>query len=244
MTKLSSTQTAQIADRQEQQLRLQLPHRAALGREDFFVCDSNALAVSVLDDWRNWPNGKMVLTGPKGAGKSHLAHVWAHDQGARILAPWDIATALPQDLANGPIVLDGLEALASSDQLETALFHLHNLMAAEGHPFLMTSRQAPARLSIKLPDLRSRLEAAAVVRICEPDDTLISALLVKLFSDRGMSLKPQTLAYVVARIEHSFAAAQRFVALMDARSLAEDRRANKGLARDVLEELSREQPPL
>ena len=67
------------------QLPLPLPVRAALGREDYFVGQSNGLAVALLDNWQSWPNGKMVLVGPSGAGKTHLAHVWAAETGAAIV---------------------------------------------------------------------------------------------------------------------------------------------------------------
>ena len=50
------------------QLGLDLPARAALGRDDFLVAPSNALAIRMIDDWQNWPLRKLVLTGPEGSG--------------------------------------------------------------------------------------------------------------------------------------------------------------------------------
>ena len=58
------------------QLAFDLPGRVALGRENFFVSPANALAVAALDGWRDWPERRMLLFGPEGAGKTHLAHVW------------------------------------------------------------------------------------------------------------------------------------------------------------------------
>jgi len=52
------------------QLAFDLPARTALGREDFFVSPANAQAVAMIDGWRDWPARKLVLCGPRGAGKT------------------------------------------------------------------------------------------------------------------------------------------------------------------------------
>ena len=60
-----------------QQLTFDMPSQPALGRGDFFVSPANAAAVEAIQSWHDWPQGKLILVGPKGAGKTHLAHVWA-----------------------------------------------------------------------------------------------------------------------------------------------------------------------
>ena len=65
------------------QLKFDLTARPALGREDFYVSPANAVALSMIDAWRDWPNRKLVLKGAHGSGKTHLAHVWAEMSGAR-----------------------------------------------------------------------------------------------------------------------------------------------------------------
>ena len=59
------------------QLAFDLPSAEAMTREHFFVAPSNALALQAVEDWRNWPGRKLLVVGPDGAGKTHLAHVWA-----------------------------------------------------------------------------------------------------------------------------------------------------------------------
>src|SRR6185312_17331094 len=59
-----------------EQLVFELPHRAAMGLEDFLVSESNAAAVALVDRWPDWPVGAAILVGPKGSGKTHLANVW------------------------------------------------------------------------------------------------------------------------------------------------------------------------
>ncbi|PTX56637.1 DnaA protein [Litoreibacter ponti] len=219
-----------------EQLTFTLPAKVALGREDYFVSDANAVAVAVIEDWPNWPQGKLVLAAPSGAGKTHLAMVWAAEAGAQTAAARILAD--PETLATGPRVVEDIDQIAGNRAAETQLFHLHNLMAERGHPLLMTSAIAPARLELALPDLRSRLEATALASLDAPDDMLLTALVVKLFSDRQIALKPEVLSYALPRLPRSFAAARRFVERMDARALAEKKTPGRGLARAVLDEIA------
>lgn len=91
-----------------------------------------------------------------------------------------------------------------------------------------------------LPDLLSRLQAAAVARIGAPDDALLSAVLVKLFADRQITVPPALIAWLVLRMERSIAAARALVALLDARALAEGRPITRALAAEVLDSPDRQ----
>jgi len=84
-------------------------------------------------------------------------------------------------------------------------------------------------------DLSSRLRTAPSVEISGPDDTLLAAILVKLFADRQITIDHAVLDYVVPRIERSFAALQTFVAAADKKALEDKRRITVPLARAVLQ---------
>ncbi|MFW5654658.1 MAG: chromosomal replication initiator DnaA [Roseicyclus sp.] len=222
----------------ERQLVLDLPVRPAMGRGDFFVSGSNAAAVARVEGWRDWAFGKLVLTGPEGAGKTHLAHVWAQLAEARIVAAGEIAEAgMPELQAATALVLEGVETVAGDPAAETRLFHLLNALGARGAPILLTSRVAPSRMGLALPDLESRLAQAELVAIEPPDDALLSALIVKLAHDRGLRLSPAILSHAVLRLERSAAAARAFVARVDALALAAKRPARLADARAALAEL-------
>jgi chromosomal replication initiation ATPase DnaA len=218
------------------QLVLDLPVRPAMGRGDFFVTGSNAAAVARIEAWRDWPFGKLVLEGPEGAGKTHLAHVWAELAGAGIVEAGAIAEGdmLP---GAGALVLEGVEAVAGDRAAETRVFHLLNALGARGAPVLLTARAAPSRWGLVLPDLESRLAQAELVRLAPPDDALLSALIVKLAHDRGLRLSPSILAHAVLRLERSAAAAHSFVARVDALALAAKRPARLADARAALAEM-------
>jgi len=216
------------------QLTFDLPGQPALGRGDFFVSPGNAAAVEAVQGWHDWPQGKLVLVGPQGAGKTHLAHVWAAICDARIVAAGDLAGADVAALAGGPVAVEDADGLAGDAAGEEALFHLHNMVLAQGQPLLITAQTPPARWGLTLPDLASRMQGSALVSLAAPDDALLAAVLVKLFSDRQIAVEPGVIGYLTDRMERSFAEAGRLVEALDRAALSEKRRITKVLARQVL----------
>jgi chromosomal replication initiation ATPase DnaA len=216
------------------QLRLDLPARAALGRDDFFVSPANALALAMIDDWTGWPDGKMALCGPRGAGKTHLAHVWAEATGARILPAADLAGADLPALARGPVAVEDVPDIAADDAAQTALFHLHNLARAARQHLLMTGQDSPKRWALSLPDLQSRIEAASVARLEPPDDALLEAVLLKLFADRQIAPRPDVIPFLVRRMDRSFDAAARMVDRLDRAAMEKGQSLSRGLVSSLL----------
>ncbi|MDE4142425.1 MULTISPECIES: HdaA/DnaA family protein [Rhodobacterales] len=219
-----------------QQLSFDLPAKTALGRDDFFVAPSNAMAVALLDPGFSWPSGKLVLTGPAGSGKTHLAHVWASQSGARIVPAADLTEAMVPELATAPVVLEDVPQIASDKSAQEALFHLHNLVLANGFALMMTGRAAPNLWGLSLPDLQSRVQAATHAELQPPDDALLAVVLAKLFNDRQITPKPDVIPYLVAHMDRSFAAAARIVEQLDRLSLAEKRNLSRPLAVRLMSE--------
>lgn len=218
-----------------EQLGFDLPSRTALGRDAFFVAPSNAVALAMIDTWPAWAGGKLVLTGPKGAGKTHLTHVWAAMADATIISASDLRGADIPTLAQGHIAVEDIPAIACNAEAETALFHLHNLTLAEGHTLLLTGTPAVTGWGLQLPDLMSRLQGTTAATLEAPDDALLSALLVKLLADRQLMPKPALIAYLLGRMDRSFAAAIDLVARLDAASLARKKPITIKLAAAVLD---------
>ena len=215
------------------QLTFDLPVRPALGREDFFVSPANALAVTTLDQPELWPNGKLLLIGPEGAGKTHLAMVFAARTRAQVIEADDLAAAdLPEAAA---LVIENADAAAGDPDAETALFHLHNHMTGRGGLLLLTATRAPRDWGLTLPDLQSRMEATATATLLPPDDALLGAVLVKLFADRQLQVAPGFIRWLVRRIDRSFATARAVVAALDAAALATKRPINSTLAATLLD---------
>ena len=208
--------------------------RPALGREDFLVAPCNEAAVAWLDRWPDWPGPALVIHGPSGSGKSHLAEVWRRRSGAEVVDAASLAHAAPGGgQAAAALVLDGLGGLGGPID-ERALLHTYNSVAERGGHLLLTALAPPARWPLVLPDLVSRLRVAPSVALGLPDDALLAALMLKLFADRQIAVAPEVPAYVVPRIERTFEAAASLVERLDRAALAEGRPVTVPLVRAVL----------
>ena len=213
------------------QLTFDWPTGVALGPDDFFVSEANAQAFAMLSTPERWPERKLALIGPKGSGKSHLARVFQAQSDALLLQSDQIKVDFKTDTST--VIIEDMEALSSS--AEEAVFHLHNNLRAAGGLLLLTSDQPPSRWPIALPDLASRMQATSVVQIDNPDDALLSALIMKLFADRQINPQPALVQYLATRIERSFAAAADIVTRLDSAALSQGRKINKALAAELLD---------
>lgn len=213
------------------QLALSLEHAESFAREDFLSGPSNAAALALVETWPDWPARAVVLVGPAGSGKSHLASIWASRANARyLLAPALKQAKLPATLANGALVV---EDLAPGTFDERALFHLINLVREEGAYLLLTAASSPAGWPVEIPDLASRLKALPVVMLAPPDDALLRAVLVKLFADRQLAVGRGVIPYLLRRMERSFEAAQAVAAALDEAALARGRAVTIQLIRET-----------
>lgn len=219
------------------QLTFDLPRREARGRDDFFVSPANEQAVALMDG--NWPQARLLLVGPEGAGKSHLTQVWASDRAATILHARELVNTLPQLLAQAPAptAVEDIDQLAGKAPSEETLFHLLNAQAQHGQPLLLTASAPPQRAGFLLPDLLSRLTGLQMARLDAPDDALLAAVLVKLFRDRQIDIAPQVVNYILTRSERSFAALGQIVAALDAEALTRGSAITRPLAAEIFSRL-------
>jgi chromosomal replication initiation ATPase DnaA len=213
------------------QLALALPHAESFAREDFLVGEPNYSALATIERWPDWPGRALLLIGPEGSGKSHLAGIWAEIAGARRIAARVLGeTDLLAALATGALVVEDVQA----ELAERALFHLLNLMREEEGFVLITAQTPPARWNVGLPDLASRLRAIPAVTLSAPDDTMLRAVLVKLFADRQLAVDENLIRYIMTRIERSFAAAREAVVMLDREALRRQRPVTRALAAELL----------
>lgn len=217
-----------------EQLPLPLPIRKGLGRRDYFVSSCNAMAVALVEGWANWPGRKLLISGPEACGKTHLAHVWQAASAASVVSARSLAQADIPSLTEGPICVEDIHLLAGARAGEEALFHLHNLAFAQGHPLLMTARGTPGAWALTIPDLRSRLMAVQTVEVAEPDDALLAAVLAKHFADRQIVPAAPVIPYLVGHMPRSFAAARDLVNLLDSAALSRKGAVSRPLAIEIL----------
>jgi chromosomal replication initiation ATPase DnaA len=210
------------------QLALDLPLSPSFGREDFLVSPSNERAYALIERWPDWPDPVLLLTGPKGSGKSHLAAIWAEAARGWTVDAFEVAMdRVPHLVSNGALAIEDLD-VGETD--EPALFHLLNLARERGAFVLLTSAAGVEQLPIRTPDLRSRLRLAPGVSLEAPDDALLRAVLVKLFVDRQLVVDTSVIDYLSLRIERSLAAAAEAVAALDREALSRGRRITRPMA--------------
>jgi chromosomal replication initiation ATPase DnaA len=216
---------------QPRQLALALPHAESLTRDNFLEGPANAAGLALIDRWPEWPNPTMLLVGPEGSGKSHLAAIWAEQAGARATSAHALtAASVPGALATGALVVEDLN---SPDIDERALFHLMNLAREDQAFVLITARTPPSELQIELRDLRSRLRAVPVISLLPPDDALFRALIVKFCADRQLTVDESVVGYLATRIERSYAAVRQAVELLDTEALRLGRPITRALAAEL-----------
>jgi chromosomal replication initiation ATPase DnaA len=220
---------------QPRQLAFALPHAESLTRDNFLEGPANESALALIESWPDWPNRIMLLVGPEGSGKSHLAAIWAEQAGARSAAAHALdPAAIPGALATGALVVEDLKP---ADFDERAMFHLLNLAREDAAYILITARVPPSAYEIELRDLRSRLRAVPVVSLSPPDDLLFRSLIIKFCADRQMSIDETVVSYLATRIERSYAAVRQAVELLDTEALRLGRPVTRALAVELLRSL-------
>ena len=214
------------------QLAFDLPLDPRYGREDFLVSPSNERAYGLVERWPDWPDTVLVLHGPPGSGKSHLASIWATTAHAWTARASEVTgEAIPHLVSNGALVLEESDR---PERDEAALFHLLNLARERRASVLLTAAASAEAWSLATPDLLSRLRLAPSVAIEAPDDALLKAVLVKLFIDRQLVVDLSVVDYLALRIERSLDRAREVVAALDREALSRGRRITRPMAADVL----------
>ncbi|WP_321504281.1 DnaA/Hda family protein [Breoghania sp.] len=220
-----------MSEQTPSQLPLELPHEAALGRDDYLVADCNRAAFSLVTSWPDWPSDFVLLAGPVGAGKTHLVSIWQQASGATVIPASSLGRLDVLSLVReAPVAVE--DAQGGIDQ--ESLFHLLNAARDAKRQVLITSRSWPGSWNLTLPDLASRLRLATPVEVAEPDDDLLRRVLVKLFADRQLFVEAAVIEFLVVRMERSLEAANQIVARLDREALAAQRRITRPMVAAVL----------
>lgn len=225
------------------QLPLQFKPQPYLGKEDFMVSGCNCEAFQMVENWPDWPFFAICLYGPEGCGKTHLAHMFSDNVAIAARQPYRIPAIKARDISLESLKLFEISPCLIVEELNEkvdneALFHLYNQYRNEGGYILFTAEKAPARMHFPLPDLQSRLNIIPSIEIGEPDDEMLSALVVKLFADRQIMVSPEIINYILANMQRSFAFARKLVAVIDNISLARKRAISVPIVKEALQVLN------
>lgn len=207
------------------QLALALTSTTPLEREPFVVHAGVSEAAALLDAWPNWAGRVLAVIGPEGAGKSHLAALWAERVGAR---PWNLSG--PASTEVHPVVCEDSDREPAGE----GLFHLINRAGLPGGGLLLTGRTPPSNWPTDVPDLRSRLNAIVVVEVAAPDEAGFGQLLREAFRRRGILPSDDLITFLARRVERSASGAREVAERLDQHALATGRPVSRAVAREFL----------
>jgi chromosomal replication initiation ATPase DnaA len=217
------------------QLVFEFAPQTDYSHDNFLLGENNRAAYDFLHAWPAWPQPTVILVGAPGVGKTHLLQIWqAHSKG--MICP---VSALqdgfnPLRYATHPSAVDGADQVAGKIGAERALLHLYNLSLQNKQTLLLTAWTHPQHWGLLLPDLSSRLRAAMIIEVAQPDDAMMRQLYQKLFHDRQLVVPDAVIDWLLLRVERSATTAQQVAAALDAAALEQQRPITVFLARKVL----------
>ena len=198
------------------QLPLPLSWSFSKDVKDFIVSDCNRYAFEWLEKWPLKIHSQIVcLVGETGAGKTHLAHIWADKMGAKWFRNVDISYETIsnefEQISNKFFVLDEADEVKD----EFLLFYLFNAIKSSGAYLLLTAKSYPNAWKLSLEDIRSRLSTVDIVQINKPTDTAMSLIISKMLSQRGLSAPDDVITFIANRIERSYSSISYWVNRID-----------------------------
>lgn len=194
---------------QSSQIPLDLSLKPDLGAQFFQYASSNAEARRILA-LSTWANNTLAIVGPTGCGKTHLGHIWASENQAIFLDGRDVFAPI-KDWKTRSLWIDNA---AKAD--EFTLFTLINMAITDDlEALLLTDIKQPASWKVQIPDLHSRLRNVQMAKIEEPDDNLLTIIMLKIFKDRGLKVSESLISFLLTNTERSIGALRGLIIELD-----------------------------
>lgn len=198
--------------------------------QPFFAAPSNEEALAWLERPESWPDGRLLLWGPRGTGKSHLLRLWSERHAAHPLAGaglrWPVSVS-------GPVAVDDADTAP-----EPALLHLLNDARESGRRVLLAAPAPAAAWPTRLPDLASRLRATTAVALAPAEDTLLRAVLRRSCADRQLPTPEPVQDWLLLHLPRTPAAMEEAAARLDHAVLAAGGRVTRALAAQIVDDMT------
>ena len=197
----------------------------------------NEAAIRLAARPEAWATQALCITGPAACGLSYLASAWAARFDGTYLTA-DAFRALKRGaldaLAGGAMALD--DADLAVVRRDDSLLSLMNMAGSMGGRLLLVSHRGLSGWRTVSADLRSRLNALPVSEIGPPDEALLRARLQAAAGRCFMKLSPETINYLVLRLELSYQACEQTIAQLSEAVSQTGKSPGLALARKVLEQ--------
>jgi DnaA family protein len=216
-----------------QQLPLPFSFNPELGFEQFHP-GANAEPVRHLQRTAAGAGEHLIfLWGEAGAGKTHLLNACcrAASQLRRSVSylPLELFLDYGPEMLEGLeyqdlVCLDDLDRIAGNEAWESALFAFFNQLRELNRDLIVAAAAPPSRLSIRLPDLKTRFGWGLTLRL-QPlaDEDKLAALELYAHS-LGLDLPPQVGRFLLAHYPRDLPALRRLLDQLDHATLAAKRR--------------------
>lgn len=210
--------------------------------ESFFAGPNAEIVAALVQTSAGAGESLCWIWGSSGSGRSHLlqACVARCQQAGRrpIYVPLSSGLLDPEVLedvaALDLICLDDVDKRAGSELWERALFRVYEGVRSAGSRLVMTAAGPPAAAGFRLPDLASRMGAAAVYRLQPMDDDDRAKALAMRARVRGLDLPPETARFLLSRVSRDNASLFQLLDRLDEASLASGRRLTIPFVRQTL----------
>lgn len=177
------------------------------------------------------------LFGEPGVGKTHLLQAVCHasPEASYIPAREIGADSVLEGYAQfGVVTLDDVHCWLGNRDRELALMALYGSLSARQARLVVTANRSPRDIPFAVPDLGSRLRAAACYRVAPLHDDDKVRLLVEAGRDRGLELQADVVRYLLQRVSRDQRELLRVLDQLDRTSLAAHRRITIPFVKETL----------
>lgn len=210
---------------------------------NFFFSESNQQLYFALKNFLILGNNAELffyLFGNKQAGKTHLLQACCSKLLEENIQAMYINVSNLLDIN----YLDGLESLSllcvdninniNNILLEEKIFYLFNSLRAKKHKLIVAADCAPSNLSLKLPDLKSRMSWGITYCLHGLTDQEKILALIRRAEQVGLELNEAVANYLLARVARSTEELFKILEKLDHASLAAKRRLTIPFVKEVL----------
>lgn len=185
----------------------------------------------------------IYIWGHRSTGRTHLLQASCHEANQRgyssVYVPISqqerLDAAVLVDLASQDLVcFDDMEEFECHDGWEEALFHFLNEARDRNTRVLMSGRCPPAELEVALPDLKSRLTSALVLRLKTLSDSEKKAAILLRAGNRGLDLSEKVVGYILERTNRNIASLFKSLDKLDRESVHQQQKITIPFVKRVL----------
>ena len=215
------------------QLIIQFDYDQNFKDDDFYVSKSNKHIFDYLNNWPKWEKNFLNIYGEKFSGKTHLINIFIKKfKGIKFDANLITDKDLMQIKVNENIILENFDENIN----ERLIYSLFNIIDLDNKFIIVTSRKSIVDIDLKLKDLKSRTKNFLLQKIGKPDDELMFALILKIFSDRQIAIDKKLIDFIIKRIDRSYSKIFDFIYKVDEHSLKKKKPIDFKIIKEVLGE--------